>query len=237
MAISFDVRSLSGGVEETLDFEARQVILGGFAARSADQVQRHIEELREIGVVPPARIPAFWHVSRWLLTTGDVIEVQGDRTSGEVEYVLIAHEGTTYVAVGSDETDRHFEQASIPRSKQLCPKVVSRDLVRLDAVIEAWDDIVIASEVSPDGQAWQPYQRSSLAGLYDPDALMRAVAGRPALPDGTVLMSGTIPIVDGVTRYLPGFRATMSFPGSDLELSLSYRVDVLPELTDAGTAA
>lgn len=229
MSINFTVLSAAGAPVETIEFEPRHVVLGGFSARSAEERQRHIDELRQIGIEPPARVPAFWAVSRWLLTTAGEIEVQGDRTSGEVEYAVIAHEGRTFVAVASDQTDRHFEQYSIPRSKQLCPKVLSREVVVLDEVIDRWDHIALTSDISADGETWQDYQRTTLEALLDPAALVGGACGDEALPDGTVLLSGTVPLVDGVTRYPPHFRAEMVIPHFATPLRLAYSVSVLPD--------
>ena len=230
MSIRLSTRSVTGATGEPIDVQPRAVILGGFSARSADVRERHIAELREIGIEPPARVPAFWHMSTSTLTTGNEIEVQGERTSGEVEYALIGHAGETYVAVASDQTDREFERHSIPRSKQLCPKILSADVLPLAELRAAWDGIAIASEVSTDGAAWRPYQEAALATMLDPAALATAALGVEAVPDGCVLLSGTIPLVDGVTRYEPHFRATLTVPGSELVLRLQYRVTVLPEL-------
>ncbi len=213
--------------------DPRRVILGGYSARSAEQRDRHIAELRRIGIEPPAHVPAFWHVSPYLLTTASRVEVQGEHTSGEVEFALIRHGGRVYVGVASDQTDREFERHSIPRSKQLCPKVISSAVIPLDNVLDSWDDIVIASEVSQDGARWHPYQRSPLRAMMDPMALVRAATGADDLPDDTVLLSGTVPLLDGITRYDAHFRATMS-PPSGPELTLAYRVDVLPEITTRG---
>lgn len=229
MTLDLAVRSTDQSASATLTVDPRRVILGGFSARAAEERERHIAELREIGIEPPARVPAFWHVSSWLLTTGSRIEVQGERTSGEIEYALIGHDGRTYVAAASDQTDREFERHSIPRSKQLCPKVISAAVVPLDEVLDDWDEIVIASEVSPDGVNWRPYQRSPLRTLMDPIALASMGCGAKDLPEGTVLLSGTIPLLDGVTRYDSHFRGTMTIP-SRADLTLAYRVDVLPEI-------
>lgn len=230
MNITFNVRSVSDASVHPIEVNPQRVILGGYSARSAEVRQRHIDELRLIGIEPPAQVPAFWHVSNWLLTTGSEIQVQGERTSGEAEFALIRHGGETYVAVASDQTDREFETHSIPRSKQLCPKILSSDVLPLTELVERWDEVVIASEVSDDGETWLPYQRSELAAMMDPQALIEAASGRDALEDGNVLLSGTIPLIDGVTRHLSHFRAILTVPDSTTELRLAYRVDVLPEI-------
>lgn len=226
-----------GGSTTTIEAEPRRVVLSGYSARSSAQGQRHIDELRRIGIEAPARVPAFWPVGANLITTASEIQVQGQRTSGEVEYALVAHEGRTYVTVASDHTDRAFEVHSIPRSKQLCPKVLSPDVVPLDELRDRWDRIVIASEVSSDGDRWLPYQRGELAEMLDPDALIRACFGNDDLGNGTVLLSGTIPMIDGETRYLPHFRGILEVPDSDLRLELAYRLEMLPESAESGDSA
>ena len=236
MAMRLTVRSDSALAPGPIDVEPKSVVLGGYSARSAEERQRHIDELRQIGIEPPERVPAFWPVGANLVTTASEIQVQGDRTSGEVEYALIAHEGRTYVAVASDQTDRAFEVHSIPRSKQLCAKVISSAVIPLDELRGSWDRIVISSDVSADGDTWLPYQRGELGLMLDPGGLAQACFGTDALVDGTILLSGTIPIVDGQTRYLPYFRAALEVPDSGLRLTLAYRVEMLPERADVGEA-
>ena len=230
MSVTFTVRSATGEQIDSIEVEPRQMILGGFSARSEAERERHIAELREIGIEPVARTPAFWHMSTNLLTTGSQIEVQGDATSGEVEYALVAHAGRTYVTVASDQTDREFERTSIPRSKQLCAKVLGSDVIPIEDVRARWDEIELTSEISADGAAWQPYQRSTLDAMLDPDALTDAAGFSDGLPDGTVFLSGTVPLVDGVTRYDRHFRAALTIPDGGLTLRLAYRVDVMPEI-------
>lgn len=213
-----------------LDVTPRQVVLGGFTGRDAAARDRHIDELRAIGIEPPASVPAFWRVARHLLTIGDAIEVQGEQTSGEAEFALIAAEGRTWVTIASDQTDRKLEQVSIPRSKQLCSKVLGTDVIPLDQLRGTWDEIGLTSEVSADGRDWVPYQRATLGDLLEVDTLLAASGLGNPLPDGTVLLSGTVALVDGTTRFLPHFRAALTLPSGDLALRLAYRVDVLPEI-------
>lgn len=207
-----------------------QVILGGYTARSAAERQRHIDELEAIGIPPPPSAPAFWRVARHLLATETEIEVQGGRTSGECEYALIVAGGRTWVTVASDQTDRELERVSIPRSKQLCPKVLGTDVAALDELLPVWDEIELSSEVSADRANWVPYQRAKLAALLDPATLLRASGLGDSPPEGTILLSGTVAIVDGVTRFLPYFRAALEVPGRDQALRLAYGVEVLPEI-------
>lgn len=230
MALELGVRSMRDGSVRPIAFEPRQVILGGYSARSAAERNRHIEELRRIGIEPPHAVPAFWRVSPWLVTTASAIEVQGERTSGEAEFALLAHDGATFVTVASDQTDRELEIVSIPRAKQLCPKILAVEVMRLDDLRDRWDDIVLCSDVSADGQAWQPYQRTTLASLLPPGDLIAAALRAEGLPDGTLLLSGTVPLLDGITRFLPYFRATMAVPDTRFKLRLAYNALVLAEV-------
>ena len=236
MTLTFRVvaEESSGG---RLEVTPRQVVLGGFTGRDAEARDRHIEELRAIGIEPPASFPAFWRVSRHLLTTDSAIEVQGDGTSGEAEFALIGAEGRTWVTIASDQTDREFERVSIPRSKQLCAKVLGTDVMPLNELREAWDDVELTSDVSADGVEWEPYQRAKLADLLDVDTLLAGAGLGDPLPDGTILLSGTVALVDGTTRFLPHFRAALVVPGADVHLRLAYRVDVLPEMAARASGA
>lgn len=226
MPITFVVHSSDPA--STIKVAPTEVILAGFSARSVEERDRHVDELRRLGVEPPTHVPAFWRVARYLLTVEDVIEVQGERTSGEVEFALVAHGGDTYVTVASDQTDREVEATSIPRSKQLCPKVLAAEVLPIAVLRDRWDDIELSSDVSADGRTWLPYQRAHLSALIGPDALVRAAGYADGPPDGAILLSGTVPVVDGVIRYLPHFRASLSVPDGPC-LRLSYRVDAMQD--------
>lgn len=198
------------------------MVLGGYAARRDTERARHIEELRELGIEPPEQMPAFWSVSPFLATTGPEITVQGGDTSGEIEYFLAVTEGGILVGSASDQTDRQIERVSIPRSKQLAPKILSAKVMRLEDVDTHWDDHELSSEVSQ-GQEWLPYQQASLAALLPPRELVARCFAGETPSAGTILLSGTVPLLDGVTRFWPRFRGRLRV--GDIELGLAYRVD------------
>ena len=82
----------------------------------------HIRELEEEGIKCPKSVPVLYQCSKEILTTSKVIEVIGQKTSGEVEYLILVHDNKYYIGVGSDHTDRELEAVSIHKSKQLCLK-------------------------------------------------------------------------------------------------------------------
>lgn len=211
-----------------LRFEVGELVLGGYTARDAEARDAHIDELRAIGIEPPEQVPAFWPVSPSLVSTRGRLAVQGSDTSGEVEFVLLFGTGETYVGVGSDQTDRALERYSIPRSKQVCGKVIGPAVVRLSEVREVWDEIVLTCEVRDADGSWRPYQRASLASVLPPEQLIAGCYGAGGSPPGAVLMSGTVPLLDGVTRYARQYRCGMHVPGLHEEVAVAYAVDALP---------
>ena len=101
------------GRRHDLRVGVRQAVIAGWTSRDAVAAEQHIRELEELGVARPLSIPAFYRVSTNRLTTGPVIEVSGDRSSGEVEFVLVQCGGHLYVGVGSYHTDRRVETYSV----------------------------------------------------------------------------------------------------------------------------
>ena len=82
------------------------LIIAGWTGRDQAAVEHHIRELEAIGVKRPATAPIFYRVSADRLTTASSIQVLGERSSGEVEFVLLQWEGKFLVGAGSDHTDR-----------------------------------------------------------------------------------------------------------------------------------
>ena len=72
------------GGEQELTFAISQAVIAGWTGRDAIALEKHIRELQELGVAPPSSTPIFYRVSTSRLVTASVIEVIGDRSSGEV---------------------------------------------------------------------------------------------------------------------------------------------------------
>ena len=82
------------------------LIIAGWTGRDKGAMEAHIKELEALGVARPASTPIFYRVAGSRLTTADSIQVSGESSSGEVEFVLTNIEGELWVGVGSDHTDR-----------------------------------------------------------------------------------------------------------------------------------
>src|SRR5579864_3414202 len=86
-----------------------RLVIAGWTGRDKAAVEKHIEELAVLGVKRPPTTPVFYRASAARLTLDDEIEVLGETSSGEVEFVLLQHGGRLWVGTGSDHTDRQVE--------------------------------------------------------------------------------------------------------------------------------
>jgi hypothetical protein len=193
-----------------------RVLVVGFSARESAEVERHIAELRREGIDAPDTFPAFYSLPPEILAgDGGTFSVGGLRTSGEVEPVLLVHQGTWYVTVGSDHTDREVERRSIPAAKAAAPKVVARSAWPWADVADHWDTLRLT--------AWR-----STGELYQdgPVALLRAptsydIEGWCSGGEDLVVFLGTIPTLGGLA-YDRRFRACLTDPVAGRSITLDY---------------
>src|ERR1700759_1534951 len=133
------------GAPTPLTLAIDQAVIAGWTGRDPVARDKHIAELEAIGIARPATTPIYYRVSARRLTTADVIEVCGEDSSGEVEFVLIGWQGRTFVGCGSDHTDRKVESYSVTVSKQMCDKPMAAELWELEDVIGHWDKLILRS--------------------------------------------------------------------------------------------
>src|SRR5690606_30208457 len=107
------------------------------------------------------------------------IEVSGDASSGEVEFVLAQFNGRLWVGVGSDHTDRKLETVGVAISKQLCDKPICPTFWPFDDVAGHWDDLVLRSFIIEDGER-RLYQEGSVASMLPPAQLIAGCCGEGA---------------------------------------------------------
>lgn len=202
---------------ERLDVTPRRLIVAGYTGRDEAAVAEHIAELEAIGVPPPPSVPAFYELDPALVTTSSVIDVSSAHTSGEVEPVLIRHDGNFFLTVGSDHTDRELERVDIADAKAACPKPLGENTIRLSEV--DWDSLGAQSTV--DGQ---PYQRGGVDSLRHPaDLLDRMTAALGEISDDFVMFCGTMPLLGGEFVYGSAWHVELTL-ARGRRLTLSYRV-------------
>jgi hypothetical protein len=200
--------------------------------KNQDEVRRHIEELAAKGIPGPSTTPTLYPVVLSALTTEDEIQVYGDRSSGEVEYVLLVKDAKeVYVGLGSDHTDRFLEEVDIPRAKQICPNIMSKIVWPLAEVEDHWDELLMSSTVTHRGDRTR-YQEGRLGLLLNPAELMEFVSGKLGgdLTE-TIIFSGTLGMLGGEFICGERFSAELADPRLDRRLGVDYRVARLDYLT------
>ncbi len=196
-AIDLRIHRKDGKTEQSR-FEVKRLFNAGWAGRNRAALQHHIDELAAVGVPAPKHVPTLFALGNFLLTTSDSIQVHGEDTSGEVEYVLLWHKGEILVGVGSDQTDRRLEKHSLPKAKNLCLNVMAADVWPYDEVKEHFDDLQMECTVTREGKE-SLYQRDAVGSLIGPEYWISDLEKRlGGLEDGLVLFSGTIGTVAGL---------------------------------------
>jgi hypothetical protein len=221
----------AGGTSTPATFDVRRQYNLGSATRDPETARHHQEEVAKSGISIAFDVPAprIYPIGPWALTTGDRIEVQGPRTSGEVEIVLVVAGDDVFVGVGSDHTDRDLERTSIPWSKQACPNVLAPRLWRWTDVADHWDDCELSCDL--DGA---PYQRVGVDAFLAPPDVLAILRERADVPEGDIVVfCGTYVSVTGELAFGSRWSFGLSDPVLGRELTHAYDVvELLPELRD-----
>jgi hypothetical protein len=210
-----------------LSFAVRHIVCAGYTSRDPADAERHIQELGNLGIARPKQVPSFFAVASYLATVEQVVEVQGPFTSGEAEVALVFGPGGPWVTVASDQTDRFVERHSVPASKQLCPKVLAPTVWPLAEVEGHWDELELRAWVRS-GRTRRLYQEAKLGSLLALDVLLAGLRRRVGRAlDGVLLLSGTVPTVDGQLVYGDAYELEVADPHLDRVIRTEYTVRVL----------
>jgi hypothetical protein len=234
----FTVRGLDA--DSTVDINLRRCYNLGFTIRDPVKMQAHLEECYRLGVKELVcdRPPLVMPTSAWAVLTDDCITVQRPKTSGEVEIVTVQDaDGTVYVGVGSDHTDRSLETIDIPWAKQVAPNIVAPTLWRWTDVKAHWDQVRMDCHVVDGGQDLH-YQTASVAEFWTPEEMLHGMRASVTPVDGAVILfSGTVVSIEETLRFAERWTITMTDPVLDRTIEHSYRVEVLaPEVLNDGSA-
>lgn len=203
-----------------------ELVIAGWTARNVDAMEAHIAELEQLGIARPKTTPTYYRNGANLLTTEDALEVVGATSSGEVEFVMFAHEGGFLVGLGSDHTDREVEKSGVTISKQVCPKPVGSTLWRYDDVKDHWDDLVLRAYAVEGGNRTL-YQEGPVTTMRDPMELIAAYSGSDAAKPGLAMFCGTLAVHGGV-RPMERFDIELEDPKLGRKLTHSYGITQLP---------
>jgi len=216
------------GTATPLTLAIDQAVIAGWTGRDPVARDKHIAELEAIGIARPATTPIYYRVSARRITTADSIEVSGNDSSGEVEFVLIGWQGRIFVGLGSDHTDRKVEAYSVTVSKQMCDKVMAPVLWELEEVAGHWDRMILRSYAWIDG-ARVLYQEGKLDSMLSVADLVQGGFGGKGLPDGCAMFGGTFAAKGGI-RPASRFEYELEDPVLKRSIRHAYDVIALPVL-------
>lgn len=225
MTFRFIVEEKAGKREITYDM--RGAILCGYTGRDHSAVQTHIEELKKEGVEPPPSVPTFYPKPPQSMVLEGDIQVEGQETSGEIEYVLLMDGNSIYVTVGSDHTDRELERINILKSKQVSPAVLSKNLWNYKEIKDNWDQIQIRSWVLMEGKRTL-YQDSTLGTILPPEELIRSVQQRvKGSLEAIAIFSGTPPLLTEKIVFTDRFEGELLDPVLNRKITIGYSIHTL----------
>ncbi|MHB1653301.1 MAG: DUF2848 family protein [Desulfitobacteriaceae bacterium] len=210
--------------EREIDLNIDKVLCIGFAGRNRDKVMEHVRELEEIGVTAPRRIPIIYPCTGLLVTAADKVQVIGEETSGEVEFVIVPRQDRIYVGLCSDHTDRAMETVSIEKSKQCAPKPIAPILWDYEEVQDHWDDLILRSWAIKDGtrQLYQDGKVSSILKVDDLLSEVKSVYGE--IPKDAIIYSGTLPTRNGFV-YASRFEMELEDPILKRKITHYYNIE------------
>ena len=223
--LTFTVIDLQGGATP-LTLPIDQAVIAGWTGRDRLARDKHIAELEALGIAKPATTPIYYRFAARRLTLNDAIEVCGQNSSGEAEFVLIGWQGRIFVGLGSDHTDRKVESYSVTVSKQMCDKPMASELWELDDVRDHWDKMILRSYVVT-GARRELYQEGTLDALLPVDELIRRGFEGGELPDGCAMFGGTLAAKGGI-RPADRFEYELEDPVRKRTIRHAYDVIILP---------
>ena len=217
------------------DGSAKQVriddlVIAGWTGRDVEALEKHIVELEELGVPRPSSVPCFYRVCAENFTNGEELQFLGNTSSGEVEFILIGTDEGMLIGVGSDHTDREVETYSVPVSKQMCVKPVSKDVWRYDDVKDHFDDLLLRAWATENGEK-KLYQDGGVTAMRPPEELIGLyLPGQTALPAGMAMYCGTLAAIGGI-RPADRFDVEIEDPLRGTKILYGYNVNTLPVVT------
>jgi hypothetical protein len=214
------------GATVPLTLPIDQAVIAGWTGRDPVARDKHIAELEAIGIARPATTPIYYRCSARRLTLEDSIEVCGNDSSGEVEFLLIGWQGRTLVGLASDHTDRKVESYSVTVSKQMCDKPVASTLWELEDVIGHWDRMILRSWAWINGRR-ELYQEGTLDAMLPVQTLLNKGFEGGKLPDGCAMFGGTFAAKGGI-RPADRFEFELEDPVRKRTIHHAYDVITLP---------
>lgn len=223
--LTFDIESRGETSPRTVTIG--ELVVAGWTGRDVEAMEAHIRELEELGVKRPAYTPVFYRVAADRLGSQPQIQVSGEASSGEAEFLLVKDLGDLFIGIASDHTDREVETYGITVSKQMCEKPCSSVLWRFADIRGHWDQLVLRSYATINGERVL-YQEGSVTAMRAPEDLLARFADHGGeFDDGYAMLCGTLPAIGGI-RPARRFEVELEDPVLGRTLHHSYDVVALP---------
>lgn len=222
--MNITIETLNGSRE--LSLQLKNLLVVGFAGKDIEKTMEHIRELEEEGIKCPKSVPVLYQCSKELLTTSDTIEVIGDKTSGEIEYLILVHKGKYYIGVGSDHTDRALEAVSIHKSKQVCLKPFATTFWPYEEVKDHFDTIKLKSTQILNGEFIE-YQEGLTSDLLSLDMIINTLKKEVDI-ENSLIYTGTVPLHNGF-QYGEVFSCQLIDETLHRTIDLSYKIQIIDE--------
>lgn len=222
--MKYNVITKNGSEAKNIDLE--RLIVVGFAGKDVEKTMEHIKELEAEGIKCPKTVPVVYQCSPRILTTDSEIEVIGDKTSGEVEYLILVEGGKYYIGLGSDHTDRSLEASSIHKSKQVCLKPHANDFWTYDDIKGHFDTIKLVSTQCIDGKEIE-YQAGVTADLLSLATIIDKIKEELDV-DNSLIYTGTVPLHNGF-QFGDTFKCALIDETLQRKITLQYDVKVIVE--------
>ena len=207
--------------------EVNALLNAGYAGRNQAEVASHIAELAALGVPAPSTTPALYPISPYLAQQTDRVDVQHGKTSGEAEWALIITDDDVLITAACDHTDRDLEVHSVAWSKNAAPDVLGTKAWRLSEIADRLDDIALEAWVGH-GDTVELIQQGTLGDLLAPNYWLDVLTERGDARPGTVLISGTISMLNGVNQFADTWKVAMTDPVTKDVISVEYRTVPMP---------
>ena len=215
---------------ETTEIRIDNLVIAGWTGRDVVALESHIAELQEVGVPRPSSIPCFYRVAAENLTHNEQLQFLGNTSSGEVEFILIGTDDGMLIGVGSDHTDREVEKFSVPVSKQMCLKPISKTVWQYKNVDDHFDDLLLRAWTTENGEK-KLYQEGNVTAMRPPAELIELyLPGKTILPSRTAMYCGTLAAIGGI-RSGERFDLELEDPVLGQKINHGYEVITLPVIT------
>jgi hypothetical protein len=232
----FDLTLISGGEARKTEVAIDTGVIAGWTGRDQAAIRHHIAELEALGVKAPRVTPTFYRVSVSRFTLQPEIQVVGSASSGEVEFVLLTHDGKLWVGLGSDHTDREVETYEVTVSKQMCDKPIAPIFWDFDDVAGHWTNLRLKSFIIEEGER-RLYQVCNVSQMLDPHVLMSLYSWDGAgLPQNAAMFCGTAPAIGGI-RPAGRFEMELHDPILQRTIAHGYSIVSVPFAAETLTAA